>query len=100
MADTLPRFVAAKGNPRAGVIHFVPDDRLWHASNWSGAIGAFETEKEAEAAVWSAPPQPKPKRPPRLQIPSIMRWESLTAADAGCLVRSEGGRVMGAVRPI
>ena len=46
--------------------------------SWRGAIGAFATEEEAEAAIKAAPPRPKQKQAPRPKPPEDMRWESLT----------------------
>jgi hypothetical protein len=50
----LPRYVAFGSNLRAGAIH-CDMFGVWHASCWSGALGAFDTSAEAEEAIRRAP---------------------------------------------
>ena len=81
----LPRWVAVDGNARAGVIHLASCDGLWRANNWSGCLGAFATEAEAEAAVSAAPPEAKHKREPKPAPPEALRWHSMTDNESAIL---------------
>jgi hypothetical protein len=77
----LPRRVAGRNNHRAGFILRAPDG--WRANNWSGPLGTFTTAAEAEAAIRAAPPKPKLKKLPKAPPPIELRFESLTANEAG-----------------
>ena len=91
----LPRRVPARNDDRAGFIQLAADG-LWRAYNWSGFLGAFATDTEAEAAIRAAPAKPKLnkafKRPP----PVGLRFESLTAIESGYQVFARN-RQIGAV---
>jgi hypothetical protein len=78
----LPRWVADRNDERAGFIHLAADG-LWRANNWSGSLGAFTTADEAEAAIRAAPAKPKVKKAPEPSPPIRLRFESLTAIEAG-----------------
>jgi hypothetical protein len=84
-AARLPRWVAAQNDDRAGFIH-PGADGLWRASNWSGSLGTFTTAAEAEAAIRAAPTKPKPKREPKPPRSTGLRFERLTAIEAGYAV--------------
>jgi hypothetical protein len=92
----LPRWVPARDNDRAGFTQ-LPADRLWRAYNWSGPLGAFATDSEAEAAIRAAPAKLKLENAPKPPSPVGLRFESLTAIDAGYLVFGTRKRRMGAV---
>ena len=91
----LPRWVAAQTDDHAGFINLTADG-LWRAYNWSGSLGAFTTADEAEAAVRAAPAQPKLKKAPKPSPPIGLRFESLTAIEAGYQVYARN-RQIGAV---
>jgi hypothetical protein len=91
----LPHWVAAQNNDHAGFIRLTADG-LWRANNWSGSLGAFATADEAEAAVRAAPAKPKLKKAPKPLPPIGLRFESLTAIEAGYQVYA-GNRQIGAV---
>ena len=78
----LPRWVAAQNNDHAGFIQLTADG-LWRANNWSGSLGAFAAADEAEAAIRAAPAKPKLKKAPKPSPPIGLRFESLTAIEAG-----------------
>jgi hypothetical protein len=88
----LPRWVPARNDDRAGFIQLAANG-LWRAYNWSGPLGAFATETEAEAAIRAAPAKPKLKKPPP---PVGLRFESLTANASGYQVFARN-RQIGAV---
>ena len=79
------RWVAALNDDRAGCIHLAADG-FWRANNWSGPLGAFATDIEAEAAIRAAPAKPKLKKAPKSPPPVGLRFESLTGIEAGYLV--------------
>lgn len=88
----LPRWVPAQNNDRAGFIQLAADG-LWRAYNWSGPLGAFATDTEAEAAIRAAPAKPKLKK--ALKPPPPVG--SLTAVEAGYQVFGARKRRIGAV---
>jgi hypothetical protein len=90
-----PRWVAARNDDRAGFIQLTADG-LWRSNNWSGSLGAFATADEAGAAVRAAPAKPKSKNAPKPLPPIGLRFESLTAIEAGYHVYA-GNRQIGAV---
>jgi hypothetical protein len=92
----LPRWVPARNDDRAGFIQLAADG-LWRAYNWTGSLGAFTTDLEAEAAIRAAPAKPKLKKAPK-QTPSIeLQFKSLTAIEAGYLVCDARKGQIGAV---
>jgi hypothetical protein len=91
----LPRWVAARNDNRAGFIHLAADGH-WRAYNWSGPLGAFTTDIEAEAAIRAAPAKPKLKKAPK-PPPIELQFKSLTAFEAGYLVFNARKRRIGAV---
>jgi hypothetical protein len=92
----LPRWVAARNDDRAGCIHLAADG-LWRANNWSGSLGAFTTADEAKAAVGAAPAKPKLKKAPTPQPQIALRFDGLTAIEAGYVVLDARNRQIGAV---
>ena len=92
----LPHWVAARNDDRAGFIHLAADG-LWRANNWSGSLGAFTTADEAEAAIREAPSKPKLKKLPTPQPPIGLRFDGLTAIEAGYVVLDARKRQIGAV---
>ena len=91
----LPRWVAARNDDRAGFIQPAADG-LWRAYHWTGSLGAFMTAEEAEAAIHAAPAKPKLKKPPKPQPPIGLRFEGLTAIEAGYVVLDARKRQIGA----
>jgi hypothetical protein len=91
----LPRWVAALNDDRAGCIHLAADG-LWRANNWSGPLGAFATDIEAEAAISAAPAKPKLKKAPKPKPPIELQFERLTAIASGYQVFASN-RQIGAV---
>jgi hypothetical protein len=91
----LPRWVAAGNNDRAGFIQLAANG-LWRAYNWSGPLGAFATDTEAEAAIRAAPAKPKLNKAPKPPPPVGLRFESLTAIESGYQVFARN-RQIGAV---
>jgi hypothetical protein len=91
----LPRWVPAGNNDHAGFIHLAADG-LWRANNWSGPLGAFATDFEAEAAIRAVPAKPKLKKAPKPQPQIGLRFDSLTAIKAGYQVFARN-RQIGAV---
>jgi hypothetical protein len=91
----LPRWVAAGNNDRAGFIQLAANG-LWRAYNWSGPLGAFATDTEAEAAIRAAPAKPKLNKASKPPPPVGLRFESLTAIESGYQVFSRN-RQIGAV---
>jgi hypothetical protein len=77
----LPRWVAAGKDDRAGFIQRAPDG--WRANNWTGSLGTFPTAAEAEAAIHEAPAKPKLTKAPKPLPPIELRFESLSANEAG-----------------
>jgi hypothetical protein len=91
----LPRWVPARNNDHAGFIQLAADG-LWRACGWSGPLGAFATDIEAEAAIRAAPAKPKLKKAPKPTPQIGLRFESLTAIEAGYQVFARN-RQIGAV---
>ena len=91
----LPRWVAAGNNDRAGFIQLAANG-LWRAYNWSGPLGAFATDTEAEAAIRAAPAKPKLNKASKPPPPVGLRFESLTAIESGYQVFARN-RQIGAV---
>ena len=81
----LSRRIPARNDDRAGFIQLAADG-LWRAHNWSGPLGAFATDSEAEAAIRAAPAKPRLNKASKPPPPVGLRFESLTAVDAGYLV--------------
>jgi hypothetical protein len=95
---TLPRWVAAGKNSRAGVLHEASDG--WHANGSTGPLGVYPTEEAAELAIKSAPVKVKQKRAPKAEPPeAMMNWRGLTADEGGAVVRDERGRAIGGFMP-
>jgi hypothetical protein len=91
----LPRWVAARNDDRAGFIQLTADG-LWRAYSWSGSLGAFATDIEAEAAIRAAPAKPNLKKAPKPPPPVGLQFERLTAIEAGYQVYARN-RQIGAV---
>ena len=91
----LPRWVPARNDDRAGFIQLAADG-LWRAYNWTGSLGAFTTDLEAEAAIRAAPAKPKLNKASKPPPPVGLRFESLTAIESGYQVFSRN-RQIGAV---
>jgi hypothetical protein len=92
----LPRWVSARNSDRAGFIH-IGVDGLWRASNWSGSLGAFATDIEAETAIRAAPAKPNLKKAPKPPPPVGLRFEAMTACETGYVVLDARQRKIGAV---
>jgi hypothetical protein len=93
----LPRWVAARNDDRAGFIQLAADG-LWRAYGWSGPLGAFVTETEAEDAIRAAPAKPKLKKAPKPQPQIGLRFESLTAIEAGYQVFARNRQIGAVIR--